>query len=997
MQTTSAFTFAATGGLLSRIHVDANRQAGLNDGLGRAWFSSDARGFVAVPAYDAMHRSIETQVALRGRTSCTVESRVAFGESMPADQARSLNLRGRARQVFGQQGWSEAQGASLSGAPLATVRFLSCHYAGRDDGMPAVAIPPLSDSCPKDAGLQAQGYTEAAQRADAWGRMLETVTTLGHVLQHTYRLSGLPEAVAADGTVLLSAIVQNARGQIASVAKGSVPGGEPVFTAVFRYDPRNHLPKQRYASTSPDTASQPCSPGDWIDGSTDPGRRQDLRYAFDPNGNVCAVSDAYPVIVFGACEAATSAYGYDAMYRLLTANGMETSDASPVDGIPGIPAAAHAVGFDAAALAPYRQSYTYDIGGNMAALNHFSNGAPCSDKSAARKISKGSNRSISADWYRSLGGTGNGIEISESFFSEAGLFDACGNQLANRYLPSLAWNYRNQTSCIRYPDPGDAGQTVSEYSVDAGGARSRKVVETRNAEGTLTRLETVDYFGDAVRRASYVQADAAGIAYDGETVGNAIVQSSYSELRIGLGHAQQARILSGALADGAPPASRTWYSLSDQIDSCQTELAADGSIDGHQAFYPYGGTAISAANDTQADSSLALKERQYSGEEKDGSGVYYYGFRRNQPYEFCWLSPDPSGFAGSGLNWYRMVNGNPVTYRDALGLMWTPAYAWQGDGDAKEIRAGNRAAFERDFPRGLVDHWMFCEDHEFGNEAAWYRERYDTPDTLIPHQNYTSMAIDEFRASAYIDHGAYVSGEGKISSHIEAVMTASVLRQRQQVPIEILAQFLHTRHLAPRPDGSLRPFNPQKLLKPFLKGDKKALEKMKHARDFFGGITTWAMRDKRMGRTGASWMGASHALASCATPDPRDEDFTGYPEDFELLERICAAGIRAVAIMPFPSAHAYDADDHEPVPGLPETNHWKHFYEMQRQWGRRVMFYNFDRQSRPVFGFFAITPRGWTWPAFFRAMPSIHNRHLQLERPRVPRGRQSRRRQRRSE
>ncbi|HZW13223.1 MAG TPA: RHS repeat-associated core domain-containing protein, partial [Noviherbaspirillum sp.] len=224
---------------------------------------------------------------------------------------------------------------------------------------------------------------------------------------------------------------------------------------------------------------------------------------------------------------------------------------------------------------------------------------------------------------------------------------------------------------VSYPAPDDSGSTVTEYSVHtaSGGARSRKVVETRNADGVLTQLKTVTYLGDVDATASYTQADDSGIVYDGENVSNAVLQTDYRELRIRLGHAQQLRILSGVLEAGGQQTTTTWYSLGDQIDSCQTELGENGCIDSYQSFYPYGGTAFVASGDTSADSSLSRKVRQYSGEQKDDSGLSYYGFRSYDASAFCWISPDPAGYKGSGLNWYRMVGGNPVTYRDKHGLV----------------------------------------------------------------------------------------------------------------------------------------------------------------------------------------------------------------------------------------------------------------------------------------------------------------------------------------
>jgi len=72
---------------------------------------------------------------------------------------------------------------------------------------------------------------------------------------------------------------------------------------------------------------------------------------------------------------------------------------------------------------------------------------------------------------------------------------------------------------------------------------------------------------------------------------------------------------------------------------------------------------------------------QYTGRENDGTGLYYYRARYYSPSLKRFISEDPMGLA-AGLNSYAYVGGNPIAFRDPLGLFWTP-------GDA--------------LPQGLVD------------------------------------------------------------------------------------------------------------------------------------------------------------------------------------------------------------------------------------------------------------------------------------------------------
>jgi len=66
----------------------------------------------------------------------------------------------------------------------------------------------------------------------------------------------------------------------------------------------------------------------------------------------------------------------------------------------------------------------------------------------------------------------------------------------------------------------------------------------------------------------------------------------------------------------------------------------------------------------------SYKTRRYSGKERDGSGLYYYGLRYYAPWLQRWINPDPAG-GGAQLNPYLMAFNNPVTFVDSMGLQPT--------------------------------------------------------------------------------------------------------------------------------------------------------------------------------------------------------------------------------------------------------------------------------------------------------------------------------------
>ncbi|KAA8918168.1 hypothetical protein CEK64_19165 [Xanthomonas sontii] len=76
-------------------------------------------------------------------------------------------------------------------------------------------------------------------------------------------------------------------------------------------------------------------------------------------------------------------------------------------------------------------------------------------------------------------------------------------------------------------------------------------------------------------------------------------------------------------------------------------------------YTPYGQTSQASAGTTNP--------YQYTGRERDASGLYYYRARYYSPNQGRFVSEDPIGLA-VGLNSYAYVNGNPIGLTDSTGL-----------------------------------------------------------------------------------------------------------------------------------------------------------------------------------------------------------------------------------------------------------------------------------------------------------------------------------------
>ena len=61
-------------------------------------------------------------------------------------------------------------------------------------------------------------------------------------------------------------------------------------------------------------------------------------------------------------------------------------------------------------------------------------------------------------------------------------------------------------------------------------------------------------------------------------------------------------------------------------------------------------------------------QRQFTGRESDGTGLYFYRARYYDPAIGRFISEDPIGFDGGDVNLYAYVANDPVNLIDPSGL-----------------------------------------------------------------------------------------------------------------------------------------------------------------------------------------------------------------------------------------------------------------------------------------------------------------------------------------
>ncbi|WP_245150918.1 RHS repeat domain-containing protein [Pseudomonas fluorescens] len=351
---------------------------------------------------------------------------------------------------------------------------------------------------------------------------------------------------------------------------------------------------------------------------------QDLRYAYDPVGNVLSIEDAaLPIRYFANQRVEPKKYfGYDSLYQLNEATGWEAGSASRGPGFNRFD--------DPGAVANYQQTYRYDAGGNLVELVHVGPQSHSCKLTAARY----SNRCLPEK---------NDRPPTEEEIAAA--FDGNGNLLELQPGQAMGWDLRNQLREVRPVEREGANDDRELYWYGGDGMRRRKIRSTQTNARAL--ISEVRYLPGLEIRTH---------AGTGEVLQVICVQAGRSAMQV-------------LHWETSPPSGidndQYRYNLTDHLGSSSLELDSDAEVISQESYHPYGSTAWFAG---RSDVEASYKTVRYSGKERDATGLYYYGFRYYASWLQRWVNPDPAESV-DGLNPYRMVSNNPLARVDVEGLM----------------------------------------------------------------------------------------------------------------------------------------------------------------------------------------------------------------------------------------------------------------------------------------------------------------------------------------
>ena len=597
-----AMVYSLSGAALCTESRDAGWRLGLPDGTGQMREHWDGRGSHWQNEYDVQQRLTAVHEHMQGSTVRTVE-RLTYADN--TDEFAERNQCGQLIRHDDRAGvvWLDQQ--ALGGGVIRQRRRFLPDQAEVLPHWPVVEAE-------RDALLQPGADYITASRFGPLGQVLEQTDAGGH-RQHFYldragQLQRIDLILASQGLKpLLKAASYNAEGQLLTQVTGND------VTSSATYEAASGRLKRLTATTLESV------------------RLQDLRYEYDPVGNILRLLDHTQPVTFFANQRveAANTFSYDSLYQLICATGRETANAGQNPGLPGliIPGP-----IDPDRLLNYTEHYEYDAVGNRTRLRHVSDKNPFRQQ---LRVDPQSNRAL--PW--------NEGDDEPDYRRD---FDANGN--LQRLVPGarpMTWDALNQLQSVTTVRRPTAVDDAEWYRYDAGGERVVKF-STQQARAVAHR-----------RVVHYLPGLEVRTTDDDEVLQVICVALARGSVRC-------LHWVKGKPVD--IDADQLRYSVDDHVGSCSLELDKDAGVISHEGYYPFGGTAWWAAR-SRVDADY--KTVRYSGKERDACGLYYYGFRYYAPWLGRWVSPDPAGSI-DGLNFYRFCGNNPICRIDPDGRMWQP-------------------------------------------------------------------------------------------------------------------------------------------------------------------------------------------------------------------------------------------------------------------------------------------------------------------------------------
>ncbi len=622
-------TFDMAGRKLKVDSKDAGVRLNLPDITGEnpwyVWDDNDNDNEIKTE-YDELRRPVRIWVKKDGVTRLV--NHTQYGDEAGIVDAQRHHLRGQVYRVYDDAGEVINPDYDFKGNILTVQRRLLQDYKLQVDWNSATFPAFETDSVGDPVSYSAEN------EYDALNRITESIAPDGSVHKPIYNKANFLETVKVrlsgetDDRGIVTNIDYNSKGQ-----REKIEYGNNICTK-YTYDPDTYRLQSIVTKKSN---------GDII---------QDLRYIYDPVGNITQIHDDAFQTVFNHNQRVDpiNKYKYDPIYRLIEATGREhgsmtachyqTNDKKHTEFIP-LSSQPINNGQD---IYNYTQFYQYDSSGNFTQTKHvgknnWTRDQEYSDTSNRLKTSKAGCPNESAfNYIEETDANGNIIKNT----------DDNGNILKMPHLNEMKWDYSNRLVEVETNIKTNGTNDRAYYQYDAGGQRVRKVIEQGNS-----RVEERVYLGGYEIYRIY---NGTGTTFERSTL-----HVMDDKKRIALIETKT----KDNNDPGSVPDVRVRYQLDNHLGSPMLEVDENANEISYEEYYPYGGTAYMAGKNK---AEVKLKRYRYSGKERDDeTGLYYYGARYYVPWLGRWLSCDPAGIV-DGTNVYGFSKYNPNKFVDRNGL-----------------------------------------------------------------------------------------------------------------------------------------------------------------------------------------------------------------------------------------------------------------------------------------------------------------------------------------
>jgi len=561
--------------------------------------------------YDILHRPTQRKV-LGGDGDTPLDhifERLFYGEAEPNPKLK--NLRGQVVRQYDTGGLIETPEYDFKGQPISTTRKLFKHYKSTANWIDSNLI----------SHLETDSFTFMTE-TDALGRITRQTAPDGSMITPAYNEAGLlnSETVTHTDPAVTTTYIQdidyNEKGQ-----RNRIRYGNDVVTD-FYYD------KETFRLIRLESKRQ----------NNDP--LQDLRYTFDPVGNISHIEDKNIPVVFFNNQKVTgeSTYTYDALYRLVESTGRENNQVLTFghkDNWNDAPFREEMNPGDPMMMRNYIQQYRYDEVGNILKMKQQAAG---NNWTRTYNYPAASNRLISTEVGTQTYNTPH--HAQHGFIT------------AMPHLEVMNWNFKEElVKTIRQKRVDGGTPETTYYQYDGQGQRIRKITENQAGPGiTPTPKEERIYLTgyELYKKHSGANSGLQRISLSLMDEGHRFVMI---ETRNQINDGTEKHLVR--------------YQLHNHLGSATLELDAAARVISYEEYHPYGTTAYQARN---AVIKSAAKRYRFTGMERDEeSGLEYHNARYYFPLLARWVTPDPAGLI-DGPNLYIYGRNNPISYKDKGGM-----------------------------------------------------------------------------------------------------------------------------------------------------------------------------------------------------------------------------------------------------------------------------------------------------------------------------------------